>query len=120
MVVKVKGMKAARLVAAIMERHTEQETGIHRGEDTAGVYWVSNTYLLPEGEQEVLDRIPRGTLLHCSGCSHQRTQQPSVNGSNGRGLSQRTKDNLAKLAAELRHSQALAEEEARYLKPDWD
>lgn len=102
MVVKVKGIQAARIAVEIMERHTGQETGIHRGEDTGGVYWVSNTYLPPEGEQEVLDRLPRGTLLYCAGCSHQKPKQAAPPIQKGHGLSDHSKNQLLKLAREIR------------------
>lgn len=72
--IQVKGIRAAWLAAEIMARHTGRQPQPERGErDT---YWVSETYLPPVGEQEVLDRLPRGTLLRCHGCSHQRPKEP--------------------------------------------
>lgn len=66
MVVKVRGMKAAKIVQRIMVEQTGQDTPIIRDvEENERVYMVANTWLEPYGEQLVLDYVPRGTLVYC-------------------------------------------------------
>lgn len=101
MVVKVRGKRAAHIAATIMQQHTGVETRFYRGEEGERVYWISNTYLEPLGEQEVLDRLPTGSLLYCAGCSHQRVKQSSPPVATGRRLSEGTKSRLRELASQV-------------------
>lgn len=102
MVVKVRGLKAAKFCQALMERETGVETPIERDpEETERIYWVSNTHLTPYGEQLLLDGIPRGTLLWC-----RRMPAPPPLSAPKRTLSPRTVEALRKLAAEIPNGRA--------------
>jgi hypothetical protein len=102
LVVQVQGLPIARTVARIMEEETGRPTPHDiRGEATGAIYWVSNTYLEPTGEQRVLEYLADrpGRLLYVAGASHRRHSHPVSTGPRRSPLDDRTRKRLRAIAS---------------------
>lgn len=75
MILKIKGMKAAKLVANLMEELTGYKTCPYRGGREEGrTYWVGNVHLDRLGEQIVLEALPEGSLILVEQATYKKVQ----------------------------------------------